>query len=173
MSPSDETDFRAMVQELTDELELRRLVARVNYTTDSAGTPESYADLFTEDALIEDPDTGPGGKIAFDKTEPYDRGRLGIIDRQRRIQRAGPYGRGVDSVHCTAASLIEIDDDTATGRSIGLAYHHTAAEGNDKELVRIVRYFDTFRRTPDGWKIARRVITHGEIPLEGDPLGIP
>ena len=49
--------------------------------------------------------------------------------------------------------LVELDGDTATCESYGLV---VGAAATEPELLRFFRFEDTFRRTPQGWKLALR-----------------
>ena len=85
------------------------------------------------------------------------RGRVEIAAGQRERIDAGHQGPGSNTTHTISTIFIRFDDDdVATSQSSFLFWGDTATM---PVLRSMGRYVDTFRRTGDGWKLARRVIT--------------
>lgn len=49
-----------------------------------------------------------------------------------------------------------VEGDQATGETRGVAHHVVGPPGDDVDRVWYLRYLDSYRRTPDGWRIATR-----------------
>lgn len=56
------------------------------------------------------------------------------------------------TLHVLANHFVQLDGDEATGDLYCSAHHLTGTE----DFVMHIRYEDRYRRTPDGWRIARR-----------------
>lgn len=107
--------------------------------------PEAFADLYTEDALYK-PAVEP---------EPIV-GRSNILAWIRRYPKER-LGR-----HLATNQIVDvIDADTATGSSYALVFREPApADGLISTRVTprsMVEYKDSYRRTPQGWRIAARI----------------
>lgn len=65
------------------------------------------------------------------------------------------------SVHAITGVVLDAGEepDTATGRVTCFAHHLARRDDAPYDVVWAVRYQDTYRRTPDGWRFARRVAT--------------
>jgi hypothetical protein len=71
----------------------------------------------------------------------------------------GSLGRLSISQHLIANQQVSIDGDTATCRCYLQAQHTLrGTEGGDNYIM-AGRYFDDLIRTPDGWRMTRRVLT--------------
>jgi 3-phenylpropionate/cinnamic acid dioxygenase small subunit len=134
------------LQRISDELEIRNLVARLAQTADD-GTLEEYAALYTEDAVW---DGGP--------TFGLRRGIADILAGARERRAAGTSGPGAHTRHVLTTSAIRLSGDSAQVRSYFLFYVDCAKA----PAVRVVGvYEDEMRRTATGWKLARRKIQPG------------
>ncbi|MFZ4518123.1 MAG: nuclear transport factor 2 family protein [Microthrixaceae bacterium] len=127
-----------------DELAIRDLVARVARLADSDDV-EAYVALFTDDASWEMPGAERRGHADI---------RAGAEERRA----AGVVGPGTHSRHVVGTVVVDLDGDRATAASTWQFYVDTATA---PRLVLMGTYDDTFARTPDGWRLARRVITIG------------
>ncbi|HEV8296815.1 MAG TPA: nuclear transport factor 2 family protein [Acidimicrobiales bacterium] len=138
-------DDKDMVRRLADELEIRNLIARLAHLADG-GDLNEYVSLFTEDASWE----MPGGPR---------RGRADILAGATERRTTGTTGPGSATRHVLTTIGVTIDDaDTATTDSYWMFYGDTTTA----PAVRLMGlYHDTFRRTDEGWKLARREITFG------------
>ncbi len=139
---------------VADELAIRNLIARLAHFADTAPLDE-YAGLFTEDAVWQMPETNAVGLPANDR-----RGKDAITTgaAERRAQRI--QGPGTNTRHVVTSVAVEFgdDDDHATAT----AYWSYVVDTADTPCVLSVgQYDDEFRRTADGWKLARRRITVG------------
>ena len=136
-----------------DDAAIRTLLARVAHFADWQEDLERYLDLFTDDAIWE----FPGDRRQ--NVEPSSvRGRAAIrADRQER-RRSGFQGPGTDTHHLVTTVAVDVDGDSAAADSYWLFVGDTTTA----PVVRSIgRYHDRLRRTPDGWRLAHRVITVG------------
>jgi hypothetical protein len=60
------------------------------------------------------------------------------------------------TLHLVANHRAEIDGDQATGHTYCVAHHVTGTDDH----VMAIRYDDTYRRDPDGWKFTARHLRH-------------
>ena len=134
------------VRRVADELEIRNLVATLALMADRASDDElpDYAALFTEDAHWEMPGS------------PID-GREAILAGARSRRAAGTQGPGTGTRHVVTNHRVAVDGDTADGE----AYFFLVASADPAPIRVAGHYRDEYRRTPDGWKMARRVISVG------------
>jgi ketosteroid isomerase-like protein len=124
-----------------DELEIRNVVARLALLADD-GDLNEYISLFTEDAHWE-----AGGF-------PPRRGHAEILEGARQRRAAGTQGPGTNTHHVVTNLTVRVEGDTATAS----AYYLMMANTNATPTPRATgSYRDEFRRTPDGWKLSRRV----------------
>ena len=128
------------VERTSAELEIRNVLARLAQLADSGGTDE-YVSLLTDDVVWAMPPNPTTGLEASER-----RGRVEIAAGQRERIDAGHQGPGSNTTHTISTIFIRFDDDDV-------------ATSQSSFLFSMGRYVDTFRRTGDGWKLARRVIT--------------
>ncbi|MBN9675680.1 nuclear transport factor 2 family protein [Salipiger bermudensis] len=107
--------------------------------------PDAFAAIYTEDAVY---------KPAVEPV-PIE-GRAAIRDW------IGRYPKDRLGRHVATNQIVEvIDEDSATGSSYAIVFREPAPrEGviSDRVTPRsLVEYSDSYRRTAEGWKIARRV----------------
>ncbi len=124
---------------LADEMYIIRLVntyARGADTRDGA----LFASVFAEDGSLEfrgRTSTGtaqltkiPGGLHAYEKT-----------------------------YHTVLNTVIDVDGDTASGEVYSASHHLRPIEGDTySDRVMYITYRDTYRRTGQGWRIAKRLV---------------
>jgi hypothetical protein len=132
-------------QRVADDLAIRDVLARVAQITDGWKSMDEYVRLWTDDCTWESPVAGIW------------RGHEGHRARHERYRDAGVQGPRADSFHLVLNTVIDLDGDTATGRSTWLLVNETSTAPRIQDIG---TYDDTLRRTPDGWKIARRVVGH-------------
>jgi len=85
-------------------------------------------------------------------------GRADIGAGVEERRRAGVQGPGSHTLHVITTMRVEIDGDVATAHSYWQYYADTAT---DPVLRGVGQYHDTIRRTPEGWKVARRTVVTG------------
>lgn len=106
--------------------------------------PESFAGIYAEDAMYKPaalPDPIHGRPAILEWAKAYPKHRLGR--------------------HFSTNQLVEVvDEDRATGRSYAVVFREPdPREGTVSTRVTprsVVEYFDEFRRTAEGWRIASR-----------------
>jgi 3-phenylpropionate/cinnamic acid dioxygenase small subunit len=132
-------------QRLADELEIRNLVARLAQLADM-GDLNEYVSLFTEDATWE----MPGAPR---------RGQADIMAGAQERRSSGTTGPGSNTRHVISTLSVQSDaSDEATSDCYWLFYGNTTTV----PVVQLMgHYHDTLRRTPEGWKLARRQIAFG------------
>lgn len=137
----------AQIRQVADDLEIRNLVSRLAHLADVAPNDEldEYVSLFTDDAHWE----MPGSAID---------GRDSIMAGAKARRASGIQGPGTHTRHVITTHRVAVEGDTATGR----AYFMMVGDTDTAPRVRAAgQYDDQYRRTPDGWKLARRDITPG------------
>jgi ketosteroid isomerase-like protein len=58
--------------------------------------------------------------------------------------------------HEISSHTVTLDQDVATGRTACVAHHVSGSGPDQRDRVWYLHYDDTFKREPDGWRIARR-----------------
>lgn len=125
------------------EHECRKLMIRYCHHLDHE-EPEGFASIYVEDATYKPaalPEPMHGRQAILDWARAYPKDRLGR--------------------HFSTNQLVEvIDEDHATGRSYAVVFREPdPREGVLSTRVTprsVVEYFDEFRRTAEGWRIASR-----------------
>jgi 3-phenylpropionate/cinnamic acid dioxygenase small subunit len=135
--PSD-----AAFRRVSDELEIRNLIARIARLTDD-GDPDDYAGCFAEDGSWVIPDAPRHGRPDI---------REGLVVR-RNIKACGPES---NARHLVTTVVVTADgSDTASAESTWLY----CTELRKGPIVRATgRYFDDLSRTGSGWQVARRQV---------------
>jgi 3-phenylpropionate/cinnamic acid dioxygenase small subunit len=131
-----------MLQLVADELEIRNLQARLAHLADE-GDLDEYITLFTDDAIWEGSSFGRWS------------GLEGIMQGATERRAGGTSGPGTHSRHVLTTTMIELDGNEASGRSVFHYYTHTNAT---PVLAIMGVYEDKFRRTEQGWKMSHRKI---------------
>lgn len=124
-----------------DELAIRSLLARFSMATD-IGTPEEYLAVLTDDVVIELPGAAP--------REGLEAARRGV----EATRASGLLGPGSRTLHHLGGSIVSIDGDAAES----ITTYVFLRLGDDAAAPIAGRYYDTLRRTPDGWRLAHRRI---------------
>ena len=154
------------LQKLIDESEIRNLVARLAHMADLAEDLTEYFSLWTEDGVydVREP-------IGHKPGEPSQAKKVtghAELRADRAMLRGTKFqGPGTDVWHANTTLSVKVHDDgkTAEAESYWLLVH-----GHEKVgVVRIGHYHDTFRKTPQGWKISYRTVT----PNKGGPSPQP
>jgi len=137
----------SQVQRMADELEIRNLVATLAHMADRATEPEipGYGWLFTEDAHWGMPGTSHVG-------------RDDILAGAKERRATGTQGPGTGTRHVVTTHRVSVDGDGADGEACFML----VADTTTAPRIQVVgHYVDRYRRTPEGWKLARRDITFG------------
>lgn len=139
---------------LSDELEIRSLVARLGHLADASPDLDAYLSCFTEDAVWEFPGNAAEG---LEASRTVGREQIAADRRQRREDRF--QGPGTNTRHLNTTLVVRVD---GTDRAEAESYWLFVGDTGGAPVVRAVgHYRDRFRRTPDGWKLASRTITTG------------
>lgn len=144
------------VQRLADELEIRNLVAELSQLADSVPDDEldRYLALFTEDATWAVLADGP----ALNAQER--KGHQEILEGVRERRAAGIQGPGTDTRHVISTVVVSFEtSDKALARCYWQYFTHTSSSAPVLGLMG--EYRNTFVRTPQGWKLARRELVPG------------
>jgi uncharacterized protein (TIGR02246 family) len=128
-----------------DELEIRNVLARVAHHSDM-GDLDDYGAQFTDDARW----------IMAGAPSRHGRAEIQAAGAARRAE--GVTGPGSNTRHVISTVAVTVDGDAAVAESYWQFYGETATS---PVLRSMGHYRDTFRRTADGWRLARREITSG------------
>jgi ketosteroid isomerase-like protein len=135
------------------ELEIRNVLARLAQLADSGDTA-AYLRLLTDDVVWAMPSNPAIGLPGSER-----RGHEEIATGQRERMAAGHQGPGSNTMHTVFTVSVEFESDVgAIAHSSFMFWTSTTSEPT---VTSIGRYVDNFRRTDDGWLLARRVITFG------------
>ena len=126
--------------------ELRRLVEAYAQRADAADG-DGVAALFTADGVLEVFGT-PGSDAPTGV-------RAGTEEIARAIDTLSRYRT---TMHVVASATAEVTGDEATGETRCMAHHVSGDDGELTDRVMSIRYADRYRRTPAGWRIARREV---------------
>ena len=130
----------AITGTLKDREEVRALHARFCLTIDS-GRYEEWIDCFTEDGVFESPLFGQhSGHNDLKRFAAVYRESLG----------------GAQSLHVVANPAFELDGDSGQGSAYLLYYH---CKNGRVQQSTAGYYTDWLRKTPAGWRFARRHVT--------------
>lgn len=135
-----------------DQLEIRNLLARLTHLADD-GELDAYVSLFTDDGSWEPP---PGSELPIRGL----RGHAELLAGARERRAAGMSGPGTHTRHVvTNVALERVDQDCVVGHSYW--HYYTSTDEPIHRTGGMGTYDDEFRRTPDGWRLARRVSRMG------------
>jgi hypothetical protein len=127
-------------QEISDRLEIEQLLVRYCYAIDQRDW-DVYRAVYTRDAVIDDVSAGPGNSVD-DMVEFPSR----ALERVVLIQ------------HAISTANIEIDGDSASARTIcHCPVVLDRGDGETQMFFQGLWYQDELVRTPDGWRISKRV----------------
>ena len=139
-----EKDLEARILELEDVRAITDLEADYAHAADTVD-PDGYGGVFTEDSVIE---LGERGEQPTQRVS----GRAAISDFCRNVI-GKSYKFAMHSLH---NPQIVVDGDTATGR---LYFEATTHSVSDETGWSSGSYQDEYVRTPEGWKISKKVIS--------------
>lgn len=142
------------IERVASELDIRNLLARLAQLADSGDT-EAYVGLLCDDIVWAMPDNPAIGLAGSER-----RGRDEIARGQRERIAAGHQGAGSNTMHALTTVVVDVDaaNQTATAHS---TFQFWTATTTAPTVTNVGRYLDELRRTPDGWRLARRTITFG------------
>ena len=135
-----------------DDGEIRSLLARLAQLADS-GDLDQYLSLLTDDIAWVVPAIPQTGVAASEK-----HGRDEVAAGVRERREAGIQGPGSNTMHLVTTISVQTDGDEATAASTWL---FLADASTAPRIQAVGRYTDTLRRTPSGWRLARREISAG------------
>jgi len=129
------------LQEISDRLEIQDLLVAYSHAIDTRNW-DALDDVFTPDAFIDYSDFG-GGSGDVETTKKF-------------LAMAMPNFSSFQ--HMVSTSKITLNGDEATGKTI---CHNPMVlplgEGKEQIFVCGLWYHDEYVRTPDGWRISKRV----------------
>jgi 3-phenylpropionate/cinnamic acid dioxygenase small subunit len=128
-----------------DELEIRTVLARIAQLSDM-GDLDDYGAQFAETAVWE----LPGAPVKHGRAE------IQAAGAERRAH--GGTGPGSQTRHVVSTVAVTLNGDSAVAESYWQFFTDT---GTAPRVQSIGHYRDTFSRTPQGWRLARRQITLG------------
>ncbi len=128
----------SLLQETADVVAIGRLVAAY---ADAANErdPLAFARLWTDDAVLEMPELA----LRWEGADELAAGGRALVSERFEL---------LFQLHVLGA--VEIDGDVATGRVHGASVARAAGTGAPLRAAGL--YDDAYRRTTDGWRIARR-----------------
>ncbi|AKU16448.1 nuclear transport factor 2 family protein [Luteipulveratus mongoliensis] len=124
-----------MTLDVADRLAIHELMALHGHLADSRGADRLHL-LMTDDVVMD--------------VTAYDLGVVDGLEANRRLWTEAPGNQPVGH-HVTNVMVSEDDDGTVRVRSKGIAVMADGTTGT-------ADYDDVVVRTPDGWRIARRVV---------------
>ncbi|MGV9193855.1 nuclear transport factor 2 family protein [Microbacterium sp. MC2] len=142
----------ATLRALADHQAIATLLARIAHLADE-GSPAEYVGCFTPEAIWHLTDA-TGLPLDVQRVE----GRAALLAGVHVRRAAGIQGPGSNTRHDVSSIAIEVDGDTAVSRAYFRYYRDTH---DIPTLAAMGVYDDTFVRTPEGWRLQRRVITRG------------
>lgn len=138
-----------------DELEIRNVIARLAHLADEGDLGE-YLTLFTEDAVWQMP-TNPVLGLEARRHQ----GHAAILAGAQERRASGLQGPGTHTRHVITTLWVEFPDGDPD-RALAHAYWHFIVDTDSEPRMRGTgRYYNEMRRTPAGWKLARRDIVPG------------
>jgi hypothetical protein len=143
------------LQRVTDELEIRNLLARVHHTIDALrrgeATEDDYAANWTEDGIWESPTMGTYHGHEGHRKRREEAAAL-AKEGGAQIPEAGP---GSGAYHMTVTTEVLLDGDVAMCHS---KFLYGTSHGTAGQIHQVGRYRDEVRRTPEGWKLHHRIV---------------
>ena len=135
------------LQELSDRLEIQDQITAYSYAVDFHRW-DALDDIFTPDAELDF--TASGGE----------KGDLPAIK--------GFFGRALNLFdghqHLMGNTAVQLDGDTATSQTMcHNPMYLTGEDGKQRVIFVGIWYHDEWRRTPDGWRITKRVQQKGYL----------
>ncbi len=141
------------VERIAAELAIRNVLGDLAQFAD-AGNTEGYLARMTPDIVWAMPEN-PGLGLPASERHGHDE----IARGQRERVEAGVQGEGSNTMHLVTTTSVDVySDDAATARSHVVFVTSTTTTPS---IQNVGRYRAEFRRTPEGWKLARREIRFG------------
>lgn len=137
------------LQGVEDRLDIARLIARIAHLADGGEVAE-YLDCFTADASWE-----LTSATGLALTEQVRRGRADLEAGVHERRASGMQGPGSRTKHDVSSLAVTVEGDRARATSY---FRYYVDADRTPTLSAMGRYDDEFVRTPDGWRLARRVI---------------
>jgi 3-phenylpropionate/cinnamic acid dioxygenase small subunit len=125
-------------QEISDRVEIEQLLIRYCHAIDQRDW-DAYRSVYAADAVIDDITAGPGNSVD-QMVEFLSR----ALERVVLIQ------------HAISTSLVEIDGDRASARTVCHCPVVLDRNGRTEMFFQGLWYVDELVRTPAGWKISKR-----------------
>ena len=141
------------MERIEAELAIRNVLARLAQLADS-GDSESYLQLLTPDVVWAMPENPSAGLAASER-----HGHEAIATGQKERAAAGLQGEGSNTMHVITTTSVEVNSSDAA--TVSTAFMFVTSTTTAPSILNVGRYRDEFRRTPDGWKLARREIQFG------------
>lgn len=149
-----------------DERAIERIIYLYGHNLDFE-TPEAYAGLFTEDAVVEIHSAlvevlkvdapFPEAGVSLLLGRGAERTSKGFsFTGHTALRRFVTRERTARSLHVSSQPVITLEG-TDEARAITYLRIYHNAPGGPLELANFGRYLDRFRRTPDGWRISHRI----------------
>jgi hypothetical protein len=135
--------MNVLIEEVADRLSLRALVDRYAVAVD-ARDGDAFPALFLADGILAVHEPGVPDPVAV-FTGP---------DELRRVM--GLLRDFGATFHLMANHLCQVGGDVATGEVYCLAHHLVEGAAGTTDLCMVIRYRDSYARTPDGWRFRRR-----------------
>ncbi len=141
---------------LVDELEIRNVVAELTQLADTASDDEldRYLALLTDDAtwaVLSD-----SSVLSTQERNGHSEILEGIMARRAE----GLQGPGTNTMHLVSTLVVTFD---TSDRAMARCYwqYYTNTRSSAPVLTLMGEYRNTFVRTPQGWKLARREVIFG------------
>lgn len=138
------------IDQIADRLEIAEVIAKYSYAADFSD-PDAFAALFVEDGVFE--------FYIRDAKEPYER-RVSreVIRAKQESWKESKRISGIKTGHHQSGLIFkELTADTARTQNM-LLHTVQGAEETAPKITSSATYFDDWRKTSDGWRIAKRVI---------------
>jgi len=133
-----------------DMLAIQQAVARYSYTFDSKDA-EGWANIFTEDGVWESFTAG--------ETSPTERLESRDSIREWAAKRHQEMPEEVHSYHHQSGIMFdELTADSARTRSTLILTTQDVKEPSSARIILTGVYYDQWRKTPEGWRIAHRAL---------------
>jgi len=133
---------------LRDEAEIRNVIARIAHASDDGDLERDYLPLFTDDA-----------RWSVVETDIDYRGKAEILAAARERRQTGRQGPGTGLLHLNTSLWVAVDGgDEAHAESYFVVSKAATSLVEPGTVAGTGRYRDTFRRTPEGWKLASRSV---------------
>ncbi|HWE68824.1 MAG TPA: nuclear transport factor 2 family protein [Acidimicrobiales bacterium] len=157
-------DDTARLRELEDRAEITDIVSRYGDGV-RRGDAASIAACFADDASL---DHGHGQSVeGIEAIRQY----FGAVKDSAASKAVMNFDEKAASTPVMSNVLIDLDGDTAHCESMCLAIHAGFRDGEGSIIVRGTRNIDDLVRTPEGWKIRKRLhpaVWSFEVP--GTPI---